>query len=76
MVAQLIVDVYGGKIQPRVAASLAPLMNLQLRAIETSNLELRVEKLEKLLSKLEADHDNPARGATGYTWTAEGQNVE
>ena len=76
MVAQLIVDVYGGKIQPRVAASLAPLMNLQLRAIETSNLELRVEKLEKLLSKLEADHDNPARGATAYTWTAEGQNVE
>ena len=32
-------------------------MNLQLPAIETSNLEIRVEKLEKLLTKLAADCD-------------------
>ena len=33
--AQLIVDVYAGKLHPRVAAGLAPLLNLQLRAIQT-----------------------------------------
>src|SRR6267378_1355604 len=32
-VAQLIADVYAGTIHPRVAAGLAPLLNLQLRAI-------------------------------------------
>src|SRR5271169_4516261 len=47
LVARLIADVYAGKLPPKVAAGLAPLMNLQLRAIETSNLELRVEKLVK-----------------------------
>src|SRR5580704_17525107 len=33
-VEQLITDVYAGKLQPRVAAGLAPLLNLQLRALE------------------------------------------
>jgi len=32
-------------------------MNLQLRTVESANLELRVEKLEKLLAKLLADRD-------------------
>jgi hypothetical protein len=31
MVGRLIADVYGRKIHPRVAAGLAPLLNLQLR---------------------------------------------
>jgi hypothetical protein len=57
LVARLIADVHAGKLHPKVAAGLAPLMNLQLRAIETSNLEIRVEKLEKLLTKLAADRD-------------------
>jgi len=35
-VAKLITDVHVGKVHPKVAASLAPLLNLQLRAIETS----------------------------------------
>jgi hypothetical protein len=52
-VARLIVDVYAGKIHPRIAASLAPLINLQLRAIETTDLERRVAKLEKLLAEAE-----------------------
>jgi Family of unknown function (DUF5763) len=56
-VARLIADVHAGKVHPKIAAGLAPLMNLQLRAIETSNLEIRVEKLEKLLTKLAADRD-------------------
>jgi hypothetical protein len=54
-VAQLITDVKAGKIHPRVAASLAPLMNLQLRLIETTNLERRVAKLEE---KTLADAEN------------------
>ena len=39
-------------------------MNLQLRAIETANLELRVEKLEKLLAQLAAGRDKIRRHAT------------
>jgi hypothetical protein len=50
-VARLIADVYGGKIHPRIAAGLAPLLNLQLRAIETTDLERRVALLEKLLAE-------------------------
>jgi len=56
-VAQLIVDVYAGKLHPRVAAGLAPLLNLQLRAIETTDLERRLAKLEKLLAETEAEKD-------------------
>jgi len=48
--SQLIADVYAGRLQPRVAAGLAPLMNLLLRAIETSNFEERIAILEKRLA--------------------------
>jgi hypothetical protein len=54
-VARLIAEVYAGKIHPRIAAGLAPLMNLQLRAIETTNLERRVAELEKLLRRLKTN---------------------
>ena len=43
-VARLIADVYAGKLHPRIAAGLAPLLNLQMRAIEITeiaNLERR-----------------------------------
>ena len=63
-VARLITDVYAGKLHPRVAAGLAPLMNLQLAAIETTNLEQRIEKLEKLLAKAE-NKLNDNRGIPG-----------
>ncbi|MGA7441093.1 MAG: hypothetical protein WBW82_02925, partial [Candidatus Sulfotelmatobacter sp.] len=61
-VAQLIADVYSGKLHPRVAASLAPLLNLHLRLIETSKLEQRVAELERKMSAdaqsgLEAERD-------------------
>jgi hypothetical protein len=49
-VDRLIADVYLGKVQPRIAASLAPLLNLQMRAIEASDLEGRFAKLEKRLA--------------------------
>jgi hypothetical protein len=56
-VARLIADVYGGKIHPRIAAGLAPLLNLQLRAIETTDLERRVALLEKLLAEADKGLD-------------------
>jgi hypothetical protein len=48
-VARLIEDVYTGKLNPKIASGLAPLLNLQLRAIESSDLEDRLTKLEGLL---------------------------
>jgi hypothetical protein len=54
-VARLIEDVYAGELHPRIASGLAPLLNLQLRAIETSDLEQRVAKLEKLLASADPD---------------------
>jgi hypothetical protein len=50
-VARLIADVYAGKVHPKVAAGLAPLMNLELCAIETADLEIRLVKVENLLAK-------------------------
>lgn len=47
-VARLIEDVYSGKLSPRIAAGLAPLLNLQLRAIDTSDIEQRLEALGKV----------------------------
>ncbi|MBZ5657245.1 MAG: hypothetical protein LAO56_18415 [Acidobacteriia bacterium] len=46
-IARLIADVYAGKVHPRIGAGLAPLLNLRLRAIETTELERRLAKLEK-----------------------------
>jgi Family of unknown function (DUF5763) len=57
LVARLIADLHAGKVHPKIAAGLAPLMNLQLRAIETSNLEVQLAQLEKRLAKLEAGRD-------------------
>jgi hypothetical protein len=54
-VAQLIAKVYAGKVSPRVAFGLAPLLNLQLRAIEATDLEQRLTSVEKLLAKAETD---------------------
>lgn len=57
-VARLIADVYAGRLHPRIAAGLAPLMNLQLRAIETANIEQRLTKLEKRLVGAEGALDD------------------
>ena len=50
-VARLIEDVYAGKMNPRTAAGLAPLLSLQLRAIETTDLARRLADVEKQLSQ-------------------------
>jgi hypothetical protein len=57
-VARLISDVYARKLQPKIAAGLAPLLNLQLRTIET------VTELEKQAAEVKAkqaleDNRNP-----------------
>jgi hypothetical protein len=57
-VARLIADVIAGKVHPRVAAGLAPLMNLQLHAIKTADLEQRLAKLEQRLAKADGDLDD------------------
>ena len=52
VVARLVAEVYAGTIHPRVAAGLAPLLSLQLRAIETTDM-LRLELLERRLEAIE-----------------------
>jgi hypothetical protein len=58
-VARLVEEVYTGELHPRIATGLAPLLNLQLRAIESSDLELRLERIEKLLA--DAGLDQPLK---------------
>lgn len=53
-VGRLIADVYAGKLHPRIAAGLAPLINLQLRAIEGVDFEQRVAEFEKRLTRTES----------------------
>lgn len=49
-IARLIDDVYAGRLHPGLAAGL-PLLNLQLRAIEKTDLEQRVAQLENKLAE-------------------------
>jgi hypothetical protein len=53
-VARLISDVYAGKLHPRIAAGLAPLMHLQLRVLEKTEVEKRLARVERLLRDLMA----------------------
>jgi len=53
-VKRMIAEVYAGKLHPRTAAGLAPLLNLQLRAIEKTDLEGRLAKIENQLNELRA----------------------
>lgn len=55
-VEKLIAEVYAGKLHPRVAAGLAPLLNLQLRAVGVTDLERRLDKVERLLARVEAEN--------------------
>ena len=48
-VNRLISDVYEGKLHPRIAAGLAPLMHLQLPVVEKTGTERRLTKLERLV---------------------------
>ena len=71
-VSRLIADVHSGKVHPKVASSLAQLLSLQLRSIETSELERELENLknqsgdaqieEGELHKLDCGDKDPDKG--------------
>jgi hypothetical protein len=42
-------EVRAGKLQPRIAAGLAPLMHPQLWVLEKTEIEKRLARLERLL---------------------------
>lgn len=65
--AELIEGISSGRVDPRIGSGLAPLLSLQLRAIETTNLERRIEELEKRQPETEpqeADVDSKGSGRT------------
>lgn len=52
-VHRLIADVYAGKLHPKIAGGLAPLLQLQLRALDATDTEGRLSRLERLVAKRE-----------------------
>jgi hypothetical protein len=52
-VDRLIADVYCGKLHPKIAAGLTPLLQLQLRALDATDAEQRIAKLERLAARQE-----------------------
>jgi len=59
-VDQLIENLYSGKISPRIAGCLTPLLTLQMRAIRETDLEMRIAKLElSQTDSREPAHDGP-----------------
>jgi hypothetical protein len=59
-VSQLIDRVISGRLNARVAAGVAPLLNLQLRTLEFAEIEPRIAELEKRLLELEVENDDSA----------------
>lgn len=51
-VSRLIADVYAGNVHPRIGAGLAPLLHLQMRAIEATELERMARRLTKMEKQL------------------------
>ena len=60
-VKRLIADVYTGKLHPRTAAGIAPLLQLQMRAIEKTDFDQRLAKLEKQLLSLKEQAEKAAQ---------------
>ncbi len=56
-VNRLVADLHSGDVNPRVASVLATLLNLQLRAIETTDHERQIVELEKKLAEVKDDGD-------------------
>lgn len=56
-VARLIADVYSGKLSPRIATGLAPLLNLQLRAIDITDVQRRLASLERRFAEEPQEQD-------------------
>lgn len=45
--AKAVAEVYSGRLDPKIATSMAYVSNVLLRAIETAELEQRITKLEE-----------------------------
>lgn len=52
---RIIAEVYSGQLPARTAAVLGPLLNSQLRAIESTEYEKRLEQIEQRLKELDRD---------------------
>lgn len=52
--ARVMEEVYSEKLHPRIGSSLGPLISLQLRAIESTDLERRLAELEKSSAEAKA----------------------
>ena len=50
--AQMIGDLYAGRLEPKIATALAPLLTLQLRALDAEEQEEKFGKLEQEIKKL------------------------
>jgi hypothetical protein len=46
-VNRVLQDLYSGKVGPRIASAAAPLLNLQMRTIEVTDMAQRLARLEK-----------------------------
>jgi len=58
---QIMNDVYAGKVQPKVAISLAPFLSLQLRAVEILELEWYAERSRKQSAKAQSEQSAEKR---------------
>jgi len=58
--ARLYADARAGKVSYRDAASLVPLLNLQMQAIKTADLEPRLANLEQQSKLRDSNSDEPA----------------
>jgi len=67
-VARLIEDLHSGKLHPKMASGFSSLLSLQLRALETSDLERRLIKLEQLVAKIVAAAEKKRREAEDRSW--------
>jgi len=77
---RLVADVLAGKVPHRVAASLAPLMNLLLHAIKTAGIEQRLVRLEQQSNLRDSAAPEPAvardqDSGSGAAIEAEGQHL-
>jgi hypothetical protein len=53
--AQAVNEVHAGQLDTRTAATLTTMIGIQLRAIETGNLEARLEMMEAVLKQRNGD---------------------
>ncbi len=57
-VNRLVTDVYAGNLHPKIAAGLAPLLQLQIRALNGVGIEQRLSKLERSVARKQNSKSN------------------